>query len=877
MRKHINKITITLVVLSSLLIVFYATGYSYKIWHSPFMQSVMAQYRTPLIDSPHGNCDACHITHTSPGASLTMTIGNANLCMSCHNPAGEASSKPFANADKATPGVSGNSHSWDKNDSNATYETNIPTNALMLAKIVNDTIVCSTCHDQHSQAFPPFLRDSNVADALCKNCHSARNIARYADNPTNKGSHPVGISMPVANTFYFATPQNSMQLVNSKVECSSCHQVHFAATNDGNLLRQTNNSALCQSCHKYQDHNGMTCSNCHKTHNTNKNNVYLVNSNITTPNSGTKSVNLSAFSGTNSFADGDATYDGICEVCHTTTSYHQNGNGGDHSHYFGENCTTNCHKHEDDFEINCLNCHNQPQGSRRAIVGASGDFVRSSHHVNTTARPKDCVTCHYMKDHRGGVVKLVDADNRNTVYTYNPVSPSGINNFCISCHDGNGAQDPLITGGTPFYDGVTPPTIDKTMWNTSAHGTSIGCMGDGSTTGCHGNGHGSNKSNMLSLYDKVADSSPDPMDEEEELCLTCHGSGGTATAQVHLAFSSYTNTSTRFYKHDPAATYRLHNKHENTGNAFASGGNRHVECVDCHNPHAAKSGTATAPALLPTMTGASGVDPVYSGIGSPTSFSWLPSVTYEYQVCFKCHSSFTILPTYSPDGWNGTAFADGLKKLTTAGSNNQIADTRDMARAFNPSNQSYHAVVGTQKNDTIKQGAFQTGFTWRSRLYCSSCHNNPSSATLGQGKGPHGSSNIHLLDKGTGGTAQYKTLHNDNATASINEICTKCHKASPYYTSGSNANSRFGYRHSLHMTDQSAECYVCHNTHGSEQFHLINFDRNVPNCLTNFTGTDNSQSAYKHAVGTTPNACVLTCHGGDHSTIDKIYSPGYAK
>ena len=47
----------------------------------------------------------------------------------------------------------------------------------------------------------------------------------------------------------------------------------------------------------------------------------------TFPKIGSKLVKFIRPSGPNSFADGDALYDGICEVCHTQTKYHQNGGG----------------------------------------------------------------------------------------------------------------------------------------------------------------------------------------------------------------------------------------------------------------------------------------------------------------------------------------------------------------------------------------------------------------------------------------------------------------------------------------------------------------------------------------------------------------------
>ncbi|MFQ5605296.1 MAG: cytochrome c3 family protein [bacterium] len=61
-----------------------------------------AQASLKSIDAPHTrfgiNCSSCHMTHQSADVQLTMVEGNANLCMSCHNPAGLASSKPFADA-----------------------------------------------------------------------------------------------------------------------------------------------------------------------------------------------------------------------------------------------------------------------------------------------------------------------------------------------------------------------------------------------------------------------------------------------------------------------------------------------------------------------------------------------------------------------------------------------------------------------------------------------------------------------------------------------------------------------------------------------------------------------------------------------------------
>ncbi len=74
---------------------------------------------------------------------------------------------------------------------------------------------------------------------------------------------------------------------------------------------------------------------------------------------GDKAVKFFNSTGTNSFADGDTEYDGICEVCHTETAHFRNdGLGTDQNHTNmgagipGGNCM-DCHNHENGFRASC--------------------------------------------------------------------------------------------------------------------------------------------------------------------------------------------------------------------------------------------------------------------------------------------------------------------------------------------------------------------------------------------------------------------------------------------------------------------------------------------------------------------------------------------
>lgn len=169
--------------------------------------------------------------------------------------------------------------------------------------------------------------------------------------------------------------------------CSICHSIHSAPgqslTNDAVV------EVLCLSCHgpaaggatkKAEVHKNkdgssysffMTCPDCHDPHDHRGNwlggtNLAQVGKNIpgsydariSTPNSGVKDVVFESRGASvgdpslHSFADndqdGNGTYDGACEVCHTLTRFHRNNSSGNHSHQTGRTCT-NCHNHDNYF------------------------------------------------------------------------------------------------------------------------------------------------------------------------------------------------------------------------------------------------------------------------------------------------------------------------------------------------------------------------------------------------------------------------------------------------------------------------------------------------------------------------------------------------
>lgn len=96
----------------------------------------------------------CHVPHQSLGDNLTSAASNANLCQSCHNPAGLASDLAISNAHKAIPGESGSSHAFEVPGVNGALGTQLPLDPQMSTRTPEVLpgvryLICSTCHNQH--------------------------------------------------------------------------------------------------------------------------------------------------------------------------------------------------------------------------------------------------------------------------------------------------------------------------------------------------------------------------------------------------------------------------------------------------------------------------------------------------------------------------------------------------------------------------------------------------------------------------------------------------------------------------------------------------------------------------------------------------------
>ncbi len=320
---------------------------------------------------------------------------------------------------------------------------------------------------------------------------------------------------------------------------------------------------------------------------------------------------------------------------------------------------------------------------------------------------------------------------------------------------------------------------------------------------------------------------------EEALCLACH-SGAPASTNIGADVSKpYTHPMTLYTGRHKGPT-----ESQPTDFAAAPVNNRHAECTDCHNPHVSypdRNGLPPAPTLSRTNLGVSRVIVQNGGPGLPPAFTFvagsdtLSTPVAEYQLCFKCHSSWTTQPT----------------------------GQTDLALELNPANASYHPVEDVGRNTNIQPGAFVPGWTAGSMIRCGDCHG---SDFTGSPAGPHGSTYRYILKQRYEASPAPRTMGSD-------EICFACHSFDVYANPASpdmvRGYSRFNTPgttagHAEHVGTDQVPCYACHVTHGAPtQKHLLVTGRSPG--LIAFTET---------ATGGT---CQSTCHGPQSYTAN--YAP----
>jgi len=311
---------------------------------------------------------------------------------------------------------------------------------------------------------------------------------------------------------------------------------------------------------------------------------------------------------------------------------------------------------------------------------------------------------------------------------------------------------------------------------------------------------------------------------EENNCFPCHN-GNVAAKNIQAEFNKAS-------VHHVANYTGIHDPTEPASVATA-----HVECADCHNPHAANATAGSAPAVTttPVLPGSQ------AGVrGISINGTEVNPATAEYEVCFRCH-------------------ADGAGN-TPAPRTARVIVQNNKRLEFQTSNPSYHPVAGAGRSATVP--SLIAPWTTASRVKCTDCHNNNAgpystgSGTTPSGtgaNGPHGSTNPLLLER------PYTITQTSESTSSI---CFKCHSRTSIT---SNAVGSFR-EHSLHVG--FAPCGTCHDPHGvsATQGTVLNNSRLI-NFQTGVVTAVSGQAIRWERVGTVQGRCYLNCHGKSHNPL----------
>jgi len=389
-----------------------------------------------------------------------------------------------------------------------------------------------------------------------------------------------------------------------------------------------------------------------------------------------------------------------------------------------------------------------------------------------------CTSCH--DPHNDTYGNFLVMDNSSTA-------------LCVTCHKKAGwdASPHNISLASWNHRGLDPWPFSKLGGSVAEHGCA----------NCH-TPHSAGNDRYLLNYNA-----------EEDNCMACHN-GNVATSDISAEFNKIS--------HHPVE--QAVDVHATDETIIVNAEDRHVECVDCHDPHSL--GTSDANSGAVKWKSVPGVD-VNGGLNS--------EATAEYELCFRCHGD-------SP----------GKAAMPTP----RQHDQNNVRLQFDNGNPSFHPVVGPGNNSNVP--SLITPLHETSTVTCSDCHSSDSDSRFG-GKGPdgpHGSIYPSLLIRA------YQTQDQTPESPSAYALCYMCH----------DRNSILGDEsfeaHRLLISEHRTPCSVCHDPHGissvqgntTNNSHLINFDVSVvfPN---------NSGDLEFEDRGSLSGSCSLVCHNYKHDGL----------
>jgi len=436
----------------------------------------------------------------------------------------------------------------------------------------------------------------------------------------------------------------------------------------------------------------------------------------------------------------------------------------------------------------------------------------------------ECTACHDPHDNQYGNF-LVMNNGDPTKPDYDPLVSSPL---CVACHTPAGWDDSSphyagagcfnchATHGAPVKEYLLKATIDQTCF--------------GGATGCHGAGTPHVAARAVASKSLVRASSTQKTTSQYGQVSRSVQSSGSSNLQSLFSQSPY--------KHPVGLNSGPYQKNQQLPLREPR-----VECVDCHNSHAAGSSSAMSGVIKKSLKKVKGISKDTMGSVDASS---------EYEICYKCHSG---------------AFAFKFVGLNKP---NRVIAEPDQMKRFDAANPSFHPVAADRRsNGESLLAQYRSSMI---RIACSDCHNSDQSKKAGGNgpDGPHGSAYEHILlaryDKPAKGAAGRST--GCSSYQADYALCFTCHSESYVMTSGTSFRNGTANEHARHVVDRCIPCFACHDPHGvsvqggassQNNAHLVNFDRG-------YASTPSLPIPSYTALAPGSGSCTVSCHaGGTHS------------
>ncbi len=468
----------------------------------------------------------------------------------------------------------------------------------------------------------------------------------------------------------------------------------------------------------------------------------------------------------------------------------------------------------DGSAILCLSCHDGTIALGN-IVSRTNDITFSGG-ITTMPTGAKNLTTNLSDDHPVSfsytpAVASADGQLKDPSTIGMPVQLESGKVQCVSCHDPHDDTYGKFLVASKQFSDICFKCHDRNYWAASSHNLSnASWSGTGTSPWQH------IEFPYATVAENACENCHDPHNSagtprllkasaEENNCLDCHN-GNVASTNIQTE-------TLKLYTHN---VYGYNNIHDPTEAAMSS--TLHVECQDCHNPHAVNNTTANAPNANGFLTGIKGID---QGGNAVTA------ITYEYELCYRCHADSPTKPA----------------SVITR----QI-EQNNVRLEFDQANPSYHPIEAAGVNNNVP--SLIAPLTASSVIYCTDCHASDGASP----SGPHGSIYPQILKY------RYETADWTPESATNYELCYNCHSQT------SILNDDSFKEHDVHVRGDDVPCSSCHDSHGisssqgnsTNNSHLINFDLSI-------VSPDNMGRLRFEDQGTYKGRCYLNCHGIKHS------------